>query len=136
MTGVPEPGSGPATWEAADPFELPEWLGTEPFTWSPDGPLAESCVRGTLAGCSGATMPLDLVCADAAYPVATAAPPVRHDAHQAWHFGQVLVVAAGGRAGVALPASALDADLACEALRRFAMAVGVPSGSVSIVLRL
>jgi len=125
-----------ATWRRSDPFELPDWLGEQELTWSLDGPLAAAVVSGTLQGDNGQRLGLDIVCADAAYPAPVVDELVRRECHLAWHHGQVQVLENAERHAVAVPVSSLDADTACEALRRFARAIAVDSQRVRVLIRL
>lgn len=130
MTGAADP------WQLADPFELPDWLGEEAFTWVADHALSSVHVGGTLTSETGLQLPLDLLCVDAAFPAAVVGEQVRHDAHQAWHYDQVLLLGRDRRTALAVPVAQVDADLACDALRRLAKAVGVRTDRVSVTLRL
>ena len=48
----------------------------------------------------------------------------RHDAQQAWQFGEIILLRVDERVAAAVPARRFDANLACEAMRRVAKAVG------------
>jgi hypothetical protein len=126
--------SGP--WSVADPFDLPEWSGAEQLRWSTGETESAALIEGTLTGESGRSLGLDLLCVDVAYPGAVVDESQRHDAHQAWHFGQVLLLEREGRLAMAVPTTRWDADTVCEALRRFAKAIGVPPSQISVLLRL
>jgi hypothetical protein len=126
----------PGGWSVSDPFDLPEWVGAEQLRWSTDETKSTALIAGTLTGESGESLSLDLLCADVAYPAAIVDERRRHDTHQAWHFGQVLLLERNGRLAMAVPATRWDADMICEALRRFAKAIGAPSSQISLVLRL
>jgi hypothetical protein len=126
----------PDEWTVADPFDLPEWLGAEQLRWTARESDSRALVPGVLTGESDTALDLDLLCADVAYPAAVLDERLRHDTHQAWHFGQVLLLARHGRHALAIPATRWDADVVCEALRRFAKAIGVPPSQMSVVLRL
>jgi len=123
-------------WQPADPFDLPEWLGDEALAWAAEHPLSSVHVVGTLTSATGRQLPLDLLCVDAAFPAPVVSERVRHDAHQAWHYDQVLLLARPGRTALGVPVARVDADVSCDALRRFAKAVGVRSDRVSVTLRL
>lgn len=123
-------------WQPTDPFDLPDWLGEAAFTWVADHALSSVHVGGTLTSTDGRQLPLDLLCVDAAFPAAVVDEQVRHDAHQAWHYDQVLLLSRHGSTALAVPVARVDADLSCDALRRFAKAVGVRSDRVSVTLRL
>jgi hypothetical protein len=60
----------------------------------------------------------------------------RHDAHQAWSYGQVLLVEYDGRLTLAVPGTRFTADDALETLARLAKAVGVQPERFSVTLRL
>jgi hypothetical protein len=126
----------PGEWAVADPFDLPEWLGEEHLRWSTKESQSGAIVAGSITGDSGTCVDLDLLCVDVAYPAAVVTERLRHDAHQAWHFGQVLLLVRDGRHALAMPTTRWDADTVCEALRRFAKAIGVPPSQLSVVLRL
>jgi hypothetical protein len=127
---------GQHAWSVADPFDLPDWLGAEPLRWSTTSYESTTHIEGELTGESGQAHPLDLLCADVAYPAAALDESLRHDTHQAWHFGEVLLLEREGRHALAIPATRWDADIVCEALRRFAKAIGVAPSHLSVVLRL
>jgi hypothetical protein len=80
--------------------------------------------------------PLDLLAVDAAYPLAVCSSQQRHDAHQAWYFGEVLLLETAGRVAAAVPAVSFDPNLAVDAIRRVAKALGAPSGNFTVSLRL
>lgn len=126
----------PAAWQVADAFELPEWLG-DTFTWQAEETLAGACVPGRVTGTVGQVLALDLLCGDVAFPAPVMGQELRSQVHQAWHYAQVLILLGDkDRHTLAVPASELGAELACEALRRFAKAVGVSARDVRVTLRL
>jgi hypothetical protein len=125
-----------AGWSVADPFDLPDWLGDEDLRWTTKDTGSAALIEGELTGSGHHTLGLDMLCADVAFPAAVLPERLRHDAHQAWHFGQVLLLVRDGRHAVAVPTTGWDADTGCEAIRRFAKAVGVPPSQLSVVLRL
>lgn len=117
--------------EPVDPFDLPEWLGAGPVTWT-----AETSVRtghrvtGRLSG-DGGSVACDLLGADQAFPRPVLGDDWRRQSHQAWTHGEVLLVEYDGRLTLAVPGTSFSADLALEAVGRLAKAVGVdPSGFV------
>ena len=119
-----------------DAFDLPEWLGTERVTWRAEEALSrESLIVGRLSA-TDRDQPLDLLAADAAYPRTVCTARERHDAHQAWHFGEVLLLETGGRVAAAVPTVTFDANLACEAIRRVAKALGAPAANFTVTLTL
>ena len=109
---------------AADPFDLPEWLGTGEVTW-----YAESTertghsVRGRLVG-GAEELPCDLLAVDQAWPAPVADEETRRVAHNAWRNGQVLLLEADSRLVVAAPGTCFSADRVLEVLARLAKAVG------------
>ena len=120
-----------------DPFDLPEWLGTEQVTWQTDGPLSEEPrVAGWLCAAPAQSRQLDLLAVDAAYPDPVCPSAQRHDAHQAWHFGQVLLLELDGRVVAAVPGVRFDANLAIETIRRVAKAIGASTANFSVSLTL
>jgi hypothetical protein len=124
------------TVEPVDPFELPDWLGEAEVTWT-----ASSSVRGArrISGClraDGRELPCDLLAADVAYPRPLLSDAWRHDAHQAWEHGEVLLLAYEGRLTAAVPGTAYSADGALETIGRLARAVGVDPDRFTVCLRL
>lgn len=125
--------------EPVDAFELPGWFGEQAVTWVADDSLGVSHhVRGTLHGPDEAeqTAVCDVLAGDHAYPVTALEDDARREMHQTWSLGQVLLVSYGDRLTLAAPGRVVDADLALEAVRRFAKAVGAPSRNFSVTLRL
>jgi hypothetical protein len=126
----------PAAWQVADAFELPDWLG-ETFTWQAEETLAGGCIPGRVTGAAGQVLALDLLCGDVAFPTPVMGQELRSQVHQAWHYTQVLIVLGEEcRHTLAVPTSQMGAELACEALRRFAKAVGISARDVRVTLRL
>jgi hypothetical protein len=120
-----------------DPFDLPEWLGEEDVTWSTESGLRRGYdVAGTLCSAGHEPVACDLLAVDEAYPVPVADQEVRHDAHQAWRHGQVLVVEVEGRLTLAVPGTGFTADLVMDALSRLAKAVGASPDHYSVRLRI
>jgi hypothetical protein len=122
--------------QPVDAFDLPEWLGTEEVTWT-----ALSAVRGaqhvagSLRSVAG-DLPCDLLAADVAYPQPLLTDPWRKQAHQAWEYGQVLLISYDDRLTLVVPGTAYSADGALETVGRLAKAVGVPAGRFTVCLRL
>lgn len=130
----------PSAVAVADPFDLPDWLGTDAVTWT-----ALSSVRGaqhiagSLSGASGELpreLPCDLLAADVAYPQPLLDDDWRRQAHQAWEFGQVLLVTYDRRLTLAVPGTAYSADGTLETIGRLAKALGVPAARFTVRLRL
>jgi hypothetical protein len=108
-----------------DAFDLPDWVGTEAITWRSSTALGDTHrVEGELQTQAGERHDFDLLAVDRAYPAVVCSDAERHDAHQAWKFGEIVLLEVDGRVCAAVPASRFDANLACEALRRVAKAVG------------
>ncbi len=119
-----------------DAFDLPDWLGTERVTWQAEDALShEPIIPGRLSAVD-LVQPLDLLAADAAYPRTVCSPFHRHDAHQAWHFGEVLLLDTGDRVAAAVPTVSFDPNLACEAIRRVARALGAPTANFTVTFTL
>lgn len=121
---------------AADPFDLPEWLGTERVTWTAHSGVRDApLVTGTLRS-ADAWLDCDLLAADRAYPRPVLPEPWRRTAHQTWTYGQVLLVEYDGRLTLTAPGTAFSADLVLEVLARLARAVGVSPERFAVTLRL
>ncbi len=132
MTSAPQE---PPSYDEVDPFELPEWLGRGEVTWDAGQELSTGHrVVGTLSA-EGGSLGCDLLAIDDAYPEAVADDGVRVRAHQAWRHGEVLLVGAGDRVILAVPGSRLGAETALAAIGRLARAVGAPTGSYAVRLR-
>jgi hypothetical protein len=125
-----------------DAFDLPEWLGTSQVSWT-----AKSSVRGaqriegvlgtpSASGPAPEPLPCDLLAADVAYPQPILPDAWRRQAHQAWEYGQVLLLAFDDRLTVAVPGTAYSADGVLETIGRLAKAVGVEPGRFVVCLRL
>lgn len=116
-----------AAWLDVDPFDLPEWLGTDEVTWAPDAGLHSGLVAGQLrSDVTGAGLPCDLLAADVAYPAPVVPESIRVATHQAWRHGETLLVTRDDRLTVAAPGIEQSADQVLEMLRRLARAVGAP----------
>ena len=121
---------------AVDPFDLPEWLGTEDVTWTATSSMSrEHRVAGRLEA-GDKSLDCDLLAADQAFPVPVLADDWRSEAHQAWSYGQVLLVEYDERLTLAVPGTAFDADLVLETLARLAKAVGGTPSRFMVRLRL
>ncbi len=129
------------TFEAVDPFDLPEWLGEGPVTWAPVAGIHGShLVAGTLTGSQqgdgDAMLPCALLAVDEAYPSPVADDELRHQTHRAWRHGEVLLVSLADGLTLAVPGTSFTADRVLDAVGRFARAVGARPGSYSVLLRL
>jgi hypothetical protein len=120
-----------------DPFDLPEWLGEDDVTWAADSGLRNGyAVPGVLTGSGHEPIQCDLLAVDEAYPVPVADEKTRHDAHQAWRHGQVLLVSVDSRLTLAVPGTGFDADRVLDALGRLAKAVGASAEHYTVLLRI
>ena len=122
-----------------DPFDLPEWLVEEEVVWEALEPVGGQVVaKGQLRATATAHPPLrlNLLAVDAAWPQVACPPAERREAHQAWLFGQVVILDHDGTPALGVPATEFSADLAVEALRRFAKAVGSDPWRYAVHLRL
>jgi hypothetical protein len=129
--------TSPPALSDVDPFDLPEWLGEADVTWTAEAGLRSGyAVPGHLGAEGHDALPCDLLALDVAYPVPVATDSVRHDAHQAWRHGQVLLVDADGRLTLAVPGTGFTADLVLDALGRLAKAVGASEDHYSVRLRI
>lgn len=123
-----------------DPFELPDWLGTQQVLWqATDDPSAraEATVHGEVTPLAGGPgIALDLLAVDVAWPRPVCDEQTRQSVHEAWHYGQVLLLDLDGRTTLGVPGTELSSDLLCEAVRRFSKAVGADSTHFLVQLRL
>ena len=123
-------------WERVDPFELPDWLGTDDVTWSARAALGRPTVPGVLHSDRGADeLRCDLLAADVAAPAPVVDEATRTRVHVAWRDGQVELLSCAGRLTLAVPGTSHDADLVLEAIGRFANAVGALAGHYGVRLR-
>ncbi len=125
--------------DVVDPFELPEWLGAGEVTWQATEPIgAVSSARGRLVsrGQTQAPVQLQVLAADQAYPQVVCSDTERRQVHQAWHYGEVAVLLVEGRLTLGLPGSSFSADILCEAVARFAKALGAKRAQYSVLLQL
>ncbi|ABL82157.1 MULTISPECIES: hypothetical protein [unclassified Nocardioides] len=130
-------GAAPGGFEPVDAFDLPDWLGVSDVTWVAEAGVRRGhAVPGHLAGSGADPIPCDLLAVDPAYPAAVAPETVRHDAHQAWRHGQVLLVGRDGRLTLTVPGTGFTADLVLEAVARLALAVGAPVERYAVLLRI
>ena len=123
--------------EIVDAFDLPEWLGTQPVSWHSTTPLETGpIVGGFLRADDGRRQQLDLLAVDAAYPVPVCPEPQRRRAHQAWQYGEVVLLDVGGRVSAGVPGRRFDANLACETLRRVARSVAADPDTFAVSISL
>jgi hypothetical protein len=120
-----------------DPFDLPDWLGVTDVTWSAEAGLRSGyAVPGHLSADAHDVLPCDLLAVDVAYPAPVADDRARHDAHQAWRYGQILLVRSQERLTLAVPGTGFTADLVLDAIGRLAKAVGASADHYSVRLRI
>jgi hypothetical protein len=123
--------------ELVDPFDLPDWVGETDVTWRASSRLAGShLVTGDLDGGDGPTQTCDVLACDPAYPLPVLSEAWRHDAHQAWALGEVLVVTYDGRLTLVVPGTVVTAEPTLEAVRRLARAVGSKPERFTVALQL
>ena len=125
--------------DVVDPFELPEWLGAGEVTWQATEPIGTmSSARGRLVSREHSQAPIQLqvLAADQAYPQVVCSDTERRQVHQAWHYGEVAVLLVEGRLTLGLPGSSFSADILCEAVARFAKALGAKRAQYSVLLQL
>lgn len=121
----------------ADPFDLPDWLATEHVTWEAVTSLTDTAhVLGQLNGGADLRHQFDLLAVDAAFPLPVCPEQERAAAHQAWHYGEVVLVEIDSRLAAAVPGTRFDANVMCETLRRLAKSVGAPSSNFTVSVTL
>lgn len=119
----------------ADPFDLPEWLGTGEVTWYAEASERTGhSVRGRLLG-GDEEHPCDLLAVDQAWPAPVADEETRRAVHNAWRNGQVLLLEHDGRLVVAAPGTCFSADRVLDVLGRLAKAVGARPEAFVAALR-
>lgn len=107
------------------------------MTWAATTALTGGAlVAGALTGWSGQVEPLDVLACDAAYPRPVLGEDERLQAHQAWQFGEVLLIVHEGRTTAAMPGSRFEANEVCEVIRRVAKAVGASTGHFTVSIAL
>ncbi|MGH3356690.1 MAG: hypothetical protein ACRDOJ_12395 [Nocardioidaceae bacterium] len=129
-----------------DPFELPDWLSQAQVLWhASDDTVELATVHGQLRplhetdgldGTGAKPIALDLLAVDAAWPAPVCDERSRRQAHQSWHYGEVVLLELDGRVTLGVPGTCFSADLVCEAVRRFTRAVGADSARFLVQLRL
>lgn len=121
---------------AVDPFDLPEWLGVDPVTWSAVGRLDHGIVPGILrSDRSAVELTCDLMAADVAYPILVVGEETRVQVHQAWRQGQVHLVRRAERLTLGVPGTDFPAPRVLDAVGRLAKAVGAPPEHFAVRLR-
>ncbi len=118
-------------------MEIVSGLRETDVTWAAESGVRRGhAVQGLLTSPGHEPLACDLLAVDPAYPTAVAPETMRHDAHQAWRHGQVLVVGRDGRLTLAVPGTGFTADLVLEAVGRLALAVGASVERYSVLLRI
>jgi hypothetical protein len=131
------PPHAPPSYDEADPFDLPGWLGECEVTWESERGFATGHrVAGSLSAAGHEPIGCDLLAVDDAYPEPVAADGLRVRTHQVWRYGEVLVATEGPRLLLAVPGSRIDTQTALQAVGRLAKAVGARPGSYAVRLRL
>ena len=122
---------------AVDAFDLPEWLGVEEVTWTAVTSLgSDPRVTGLLHGASGEDLECDVMACDLAYPRAVLEEKWRSAAHHAWQLGETQLLEHDGRLTLVVPGTLVGVEVAMEAVRRLAKAVGAPSSRFTVAIRL
>ena len=121
---------------AVDAFDLPEWLGVDHVIWSAATSIGASHLVDGLLRTDAEELACDVLAGDLAFPAPVLTEGWRHDAHQAWAHGQVLLVSRDERLTLVVPGSSVGVERALEAVRRLAKAVGAPAERFSVSLRL
>ena len=120
-----------------DPFDLPEWLGTEPATWTAESSVGTShLVTGWLVGPGQQRQACDVLAGDLAHPAPVLDDRWRTAAHQAWSLGELLLVEYDGRLTLVLPGTTVGAEPVLEAMRRLVKAVGAPADRITVTFHL
>lgn len=123
--------------DSLDPFDLPEWLGSEEVIWSAQsGVHGGHRIAGSLGAGSADPLACDLVAVDEAYPAPVADDATRAATHQAWRHGQIRLTSYDGRLTLLVPGTSFTADLVLDALARLAKAVGARPESYAAQLRI
>ncbi|MFZ2502127.1 MAG: hypothetical protein WAW88_05615 [Nocardioides sp.] len=120
-----------------DPFELPEWMGTDEVVWQHDGPVGTSHhVRGKLTSPRHTQeLACDLLAVDEAYPAPVADDSTRLLTHQVWRHGQVNLVEVDGRLTLLSPGTVFTPAGVLDCLDRLARAVGARPAQYAALLR-
>ena len=123
-------------WTPVDPFELPDWLGVEPVTWSAAGRLTAGIVPGVLSSDGGGDrLPCDLLAGDVAVPVPVVDEATRIRIHETWRRGEVHLVERDGRLTLGAPGVDFGAPRVLDTVGRLARAVGAPPDHFAVRLR-
>ncbi len=120
-----------------DPFDLPEWLGTNDVVWRADAGLRTGhLVQGRLTADDADDLVCDLLAVDEAYPEPVVDDASRLRVHQAWRHGQVVIGTLEDRMVLAVPGTGFGPDLVLDALGRLARAVGARAERYAALLRI
>ena len=122
---------------AVDAFDLPEWLGVEEITWTAVTSLGTApTVSGNLRGHTGTELACDILACDLAYPRAVLEETWRAAGHHAWQLGESLLIELDDRLTLVVPGTTVRVELALDAVRRLAKAVGAPASRFTVAIRL
>ena len=132
------PGRSGHAVEPVDPFDLPDWVGEGTVTWRASSSIGDShLLTGELHGePGGPTLACDVLACDPAYPLPVLSEAWRHDAHQAWALGEMLLITYDGRLTLVVPGTVVVVEPTLEAVRRLARAVGSKPERFTVALRL
>ena len=120
-----------------DPFDLPDWLGTEDVVWcADDGLHGGHLVGGRLTGAGHDDLGCDLLAVDRAYPRPVTDDRSRLVVAQAERHGSVLGGRNADRLVLAAAGAAWSADPALPVLDRLARAAGGRQERVAVLLRI
>ena len=120
-----------------DPFDLPDWLGTQDVVWRADSGLRTGhLVPGRLTGEGEQPLACDLLAVDEAFPAPVTDDASRLRVHQAWRHGQVLVGRYDDRLAVATPGTTWTPERVLDVLERLARAVGARPERYAALLRI
>lgn len=120
-----------------DPFDLPDWLGTQDVVWRADSGLRTGhLVPGRLTGEGEPPLACDLLAVDEAFPAPVTDDASRLRVHQAWRHGQVLVGRYDDRLAVAAPGTTWTPERVLDVLERLARAVGARPERYAALLRI
>jgi hypothetical protein len=127
----------PVEVSAVDPFDLPEWLGVSPVTWTGESSIdgRSHLVCGSLET-DEQRLTCDVLACDLAFPQPVLPERWRREAHSSWMRDEVLLLERDGRLAMCAPGSAVGAELVLEAVRRLAKAVGASPERFTVALRL
>lgn len=119
-----------------DPFDLPEWLGTDDVVWQADHGLRTGHVVPGRFGADGRDdLAFDLIAVDEAAPAPVTDDESRVAVHRSWGHGQVLIGRYDDRLAAAVPGTRFDAERVIDTLSRVVRAVGGSPEHMSVLIR-